>query len=423
MKVISLEASNILRLEAILIKCEGKNVTLTGANTSGKTSVLRCISMALGGSSEIPEEPIHRGAKKGFIDMDIGDYKIRRTFTAAGGGTITVTAKDGTKQASPQAILDGLVGKLTFDPLEFTRMKADKQVETLRKLVGLDFSQIDAERKKVYDERTLVNREVDSKKALLANQASFPDAPKEEVTLTALNDEMDAARVHNLKLDTLKLEAQRTDKAANDSLARRKSSLARIDQLYAEIKRLIDETNADGPNHIALDKAADDAAAAVDSFVPVDVAPIRARMSTIEETNRKVRQNAQVAKVEIERDDAIRKGNALTAAIDKLDVEKEAQLAAAVMPIDGLSFTDIGIVYKGMPFTQASAAEQLRVSAAMGISMNPTLKVLLVRDGSLLDQASLAILKEVAGEDWQLWIEKVSDHKDMQVIIEEGEAS
>ncbi|MEI6494263.1 MAG: hypothetical protein WCO94_17085, partial [Verrucomicrobiota bacterium] len=72
-------------------------------------------------------------------------------------------------------------------------------------------------------------------------------------------------------------------------------------------------------------------------------------------------------------------------------------------------------------FSQCSAAEQMRVSMAVALAMNPSLRVCLIRDGSLLDSDSLEIIREMAeAADAQVWLERVSEGADCQVIIEDG---
>ncbi|NGZ99664.1 hypothetical protein G5V59_02720 [Nocardioides sp. W3-2-3] len=50
---------------------------------------------------------------------------------------------------------------------------------------------------------------------------------------------------------------------------------------------------------------------------------------------------------------------------------KADALAKATFPVDGLGFDDDGVTYQGVPFAQASSAEQIRVSLAMAMSLNP----------------------------------------------------
>jgi hypothetical protein len=79
-------------------------------------------------------------------------------------------------------------------------------------------------------------------------------------------------------------------------------------------------------------------------------------------------------------------------------------------------------LYNGLPLNQAGSAEQLRVATAIGIAQNPKLKALLIRDGSLLDDDNLALIKQVASEfKAMLWIERVGKGKEATVVIEDGE--
>ena len=67
------------------------------------------------------------------------------------------------------------------------------------------------------------------------------------------------------------------------------------------------------------------------------------------------------------------------------------------------------------------SCERLKVSVAMGLAMNPELKILLIRDGSLLDAKSKATIAAMAAEaGGQLWVECVSKDAECQIIIEDG---
>ena len=92
--------------------------------------------------------------------------------------------------------------------------------------------------------------------------------------------------------------------------------------------------------------------------------------------------------------------------------------------MDGLGFDEDGVTYNGIPFAQASSAEQIRVSLAMAMALNPELKVLRIKDGSLLDgDAMEAIREQIVERDFQLWIERVGDADAGAVIIEDGEVA
>jgi len=112
---------------------------------------------------------------------------------------------------------------------------------------------------------------------------------------------------------------------------------------------------------------------------------------------------------------------ARTAEIEALDKAKAEAIGAAKLPVEGLSFGDGAVMFDGLPFDQASGAQQLRVSCAVAAALNPKLRVLRVKDGALLDQASMELLAEFAeANDMQIWIETVSSGRAGAVVIEDG---
>ena len=92
--------------------------------------------------------------------------------------------------------------------------------------------------------------------------------------------------------------------------------------------------------------------------------------------------------------------------------------------MDGLGFDESGVTYQGVPFSQASSAEQIRISLAMAMALNPRLRVIRILDGSLLDEDSMtAIRDQVAERDFQVWIERVADPAESAVVIEDGQVA
>ena len=125
MKIISLEAENIKRLVAVEIHPDTNLVEITGKNGQGKTSVLDAIWWALGSQKVVQQKPVRDGQDNGFVRLDLGEYVVTRKFKAKDGGeyttSITVENKEGARYQSPQEVLNGFVGQLTFDPLAFAR--------------------------------------------------------------------------------------------------------------------------------------------------------------------------------------------------------------------------------------------------------------------------------------------------------------
>ncbi len=100
---------------------------------------------------------------------------------------------------------------------------------------------------------------------------------------------------------------------------------------------------------------------------------------------------------------------------------RDARVKEAKFPIDGLAFGDVGVLYNGLPFEQASTAIKLRTSVAIGLALNPTVKVLLVHEGAFLDEDNLRLVGEMAdAADAQVWIERVGT-QGVGVVIEDGQ--
>ncbi len=67
------------------------------------------------------------------------------------------------------------------------------------------------------------------------------------------------------------------------------------------------------------------------------------------------------------------------------------------------------------------AAEKLRASVSIAMAMNPKLRVIRVRDGSLLDEDGLRLLAEMADKsDYQIWIERVDSSGKVGFVLEDG---
>lgn len=412
MKIIKLESENIKRLHAIQIEPDGSLVIIGGRNEQGKTSVLDSIEYCLGGTDSVPSMPIRKGEDKARIVADLGDLTVTRTFTQKG-SKLVVANKDGSMHRTPQAILDSLTGRLSFDPLEFSRMKPDQQVATLKSLVGLDFSGLDREREKTYSDRTVVNREV---KALQVKIEGIPkqDVPEEEISIAELVKEQERRFSINESIVKQKQKLRQLVEAFT-------SLQATINQLEAKIRELQAELKG---KETALMEAVDNQAtqgAIVDNLHQENMEEIREQISQAEKTNIAVRSNKKreelVGMFELKTIEV----DALSQKIDEIDTEKASQLGSAKFPIPELGFTENGVIYKDIPFDQASSAEQLRVSVATGLALNPKLKVLLIRDGSLLDADNLALIARMAEEaEAQVWLERVGEGKEASVIIEDG---
>ncbi|MDA8438700.1 MAG: AAA family ATPase [Propionibacterium sp.] len=403
MKIIKFTAENVKRLRAVEITPDGTLQVIGGRNAQGKSSVLDAIWLALGGGPAARQttRPIRDGEDKASVTLDLGDLIVTRTWT--GDKTaLAVKSADGAKYSSPQSMLDELVGRLSFDPLEFTRLSPREQRDALLDLVDLPFSpaELDAQYRQVFDDRAEVGRRG---KALGAVPTVDDALPAEEKSASAIISQIRAEEDHNREVT-----ARRSQLAAGEALA---------DRLADEIQRL-------QRDFAAAEQQAANAKAYLRTHAEHDTRPLEADLASIEETNAAIRANNQAKEKASQHADLHAQYDGLTLRLAELNAQKAAGLAAARFPVDGLGFDDSGVTYQGVPFSQASSAEQIRVSLGMAMALNPKLRVLRIMDGSLLDADSLALIAEQARDaDYQVWIERVGNTDGVGVVIEDGQVA
>lgn len=424
MKILELRAENVKRLVAVEIHPgEDPIVEITGDNGAGKSSVLDCIRIALGGKEEQPPEIIRRGADNSDIELDLGDTSVDYTVkcrNTPSGRTLVVTSKDGARYPSPQALLDTFIGRLSFDPLAFIQLKPDKQQETVKKLVNVDTSAIEKEHEEAYAARTKITAEGKAMKARFdAMPVPGPDVPDEPVSVSALLDEQTRLQEIKSANDAQRatvLEAERQLASFDSALEEAKADCARLKALYeaaqSKCTKLADQ------RHEVVETIERRKAAVAELFDP-DLTVIYKQSRNAEAINVAVaakKARAELWKqLEAKREEAIK----IDATVKALEAKKDEMIATAKFPINGMSFSKVGLTFNGLPLEQASKAEQLRVGMAMGLALNPKLRVVLIHDGSLLDSKSMKLVGELAAAAGaQVWIERVGSGKVGFEIVE-----
>lgn len=439
MNIISLRADNVKRLHAVEIKPDGNWVAISGKNGAGKTSVLDSIWWALGGAKNIQAAPIRKGEASARIKLALGtggitELLVERRFTEKGdkNGYLFVRNADGSKRDAPDTVLRALTGALTFDPVGFMGEEPKKQLEIMRKLVPLlddkgavlDVVALDREAARLYEERTSINRSHASAKArheaiLVPEQPALLALDRD--TLMMRLAEADA---HNGAIDTMRREESDALSAIDTSLLfvnRQKDTIADAEahlmQLRLGLASAEESLDVARARHADLSTRAhpdriDVGAVSRDLVVVNEQMTVQARYDDI--TQRK-------AESEGEAEAFAEEGASRTTRIDAIAAIKSAALARAKMPVPGLGFGEEGVTFNDLPLEQASDAEQLRVSCAICAAMNPTLRIMRIRNGNALDAAGRSALAAFAqANDFQIWIELVDDTGELGVVIEDG---
>lgn len=427
MKIVKLTAENIKKLRAVEITPEGPLVQITGANGQGKSSVLDAIYMALAGGKAIPGQPVRAGEERALIRLDLGELVVKRTFTAAGGTTLHVEAQNGARFPSPQRMLDDLLGSLSFDPLAFSRMDPKKQLETLRGLVQLDVDVDALDRANADDfaERTNLNRQARDARAR-AEGIEVPDGlPETPIDVNALLAELAGAAEKAAEIETRRARRREAATATSEHAEKAENMRIAANRLRDQATQLVQQAEA-------MEAAAEDEAKQGHDLAeklrmaeplpePPDTEGLRQRIAEAQRINRSI--EARIRRDEELGDaaDYEMQADSLTRDMEARTRQRDEAIRNARMPVPGLGFSAEGVTFNGLPFDQASSAEQLRVSVAIAMAANPKLRVLRIKDGSLLDENGLRMIGEMAqAEDYQVWIEQVDTSGRVGIVMEDG---
>lgn len=424
MRVVSLEVENLKRIKAVHIVPAGDLIQLTGKNGAGKSTVLDGIWWALKGKAVIDLEPIRQGEERATIRLDLGALIVTRVFKRGDEGEITTSLKvesaEGALFPSPQKLLDDLLGSLTFDPLAFMEKDEKGKLSDLRKLVNLevDIDLLDGQNAADYANRTEVNRRVKELAGkVAAHRQQLIDTPLTLVDTSPLVQKMaDASRI-NSAIENEKRARADVDKSVADKREKAQQRRDRAAQLIAEAQVLEDEATAlalEVTNRPALEE-------------PVDTTALleEVQKAEAENTKRKAAKDARdrfeasVKELGAETDRA----DMLTNRIAARNEQKAAAIASAQMPVDGLSFGEGIVTFNGLPLSQASTGEQWSVSLAIAGAMNPTLRVILIRQGALMDSDRIRQTALWAAENnYQVWMERVEESGTVGIVMEDGNA-
>jgi DNA repair exonuclease SbcCD ATPase subunit len=448
-RVLSLQASNILRLSAIKFewKKDQNVLTLGGKNGAGKSSVMNAIAAALGGMALCPDEPLKRGESRGFVELNLDGLVVRREFwrdllseqpmqgPPAYGETksrLIVKNAEGIKQEPAQRLLDRLIDKRTIDPFAFVNDDEKKQAETLRQIVGLDFSAHDEKRSIAYERRAIYSKQYKDNLVLLDAMPKYDDVPDEELSTAGVVADLANA-------DLMRKEYAVLDKAATDAgieVARVNTAIefqenrvadieAQIAQLQVQLdekRKVIGELVANRAEKELQQVKLRNAADVAKTMLP-SMDAIHAKLHDIEDKNSMIRANIarrSVMDTVVKHQKSAEEQDTL---INELDALRAKIIRETRFPVDGLGLNHNGVVtFNGIAFKQASTAEQIRVSTAIGFALNPALKLLCIKNGNALDEDSYALVADAAAKaGGQVLMEIVTKNaSDVSVFIEDG---
>lgn len=480
LKILSAEIENFKNIKQKNVTLDGKSVRIIGGNGQGKSSLIQAL-LSVTGSKWIPDEPVAKGEDRGHVEVVIGGeeygeevkYKLGVWFSPEHKkGRLIVEDGEGNSIGKTKGIVGDIIGNFGFDIMEFLSMartdtgKASKagiqkQINALKELMPIELREklfnIDEELKAKAIEKTDLNLKLKGVKSQIA-EFNMPEEDRDKY-MEPIDEDSIIKRLGTVseeiqKYDNIKSEL---DKMKND-LPFHKSLADSYDLISEDIQSVSSVTNrfsdtADQQKKTffiqannfkellenRLKEAAESSKKLIEynEKIPKGEAWIvkhkRPSLESIQNELEKARihnRNHEIVKgaagLHTRLADAQKEIDALDESVKKLKLGKTEVFATkGALPVDNLEFDEEQILYKGLPFVegQVPSSTLIGVGVNIAMAMNPNLKVIVIKDGSLLDKKMYKyILKIVESKGYQLLVEMVSwEGGDYEIEFQESD--
>ncbi len=394
---------------------------VAGNNGDGKTSFVTSILHAIGGKTTIgkhPQRVIKNGKDKAIIEVKLEDGKdsltIKRTITEK--GVYLKAERDDGEQVS-QTDLDNLFDNSTINITKLLNLDTKGQVEYVKEVAGIDTSVVEEEYREMYAERTILNRIKKEKSAALSDYGERESVPS--VSIENLRMELASAVAENaekkaeMNQSVLLLDEAERQKEYNNGVVRR------IEQIELSLKEA--RSSLKKGEEVEKQILAKHKKASAKTFEITNTDIIEKNI------NKAVSQNKLADEYLIYNNlkSSVQKSTADVDAIglkmsSKLK-ERENIIKNSTLPFSNIEFDkDLGLMIGEIPFTEMSTAQQIRIMSRIYIQANPLLKVVYIKDGSLLDKDTLSQITEMSDmKDFQFLVEVVGN-KENAIVMHEG---
>lgn len=407
---------------------------ILGANGAGKSSFSDGILAAIQGKSALPNMPVNLSAGKAKIQLKLGNENIEVTINKEilpdRTQKLSIALADGTK-ITKQSFLDDMIKISSFEPMDFCRAKPEEQKKQLADLLGLTqlIAELEANEKTLFDDRIIVNRDVNKLKAQLEGIILPQNCPMTELSVLDISNGIEAANSTNRYNQEMKIKLaglQDVYKQSQEQAKQKTVTLENeihilelmltaakktLDTHIVESKTTLEQLKIEGVNMRSL----------VDSLQDIDVVQLKEQISGIEETNRLARLYNQKQALQSAFDKANQEATEKTAAIESIRLEKSNAVKNARLPIAGLEFAEKGLLFEGVPLEQINTAQQIIVGMSVAMAQNPTIRVIRIKDGSLIGHENRQLIERLAIENnYQVLLEVVTDSDSAEIVIKEG---
>lgn len=383
-------------------------VKVSGNNGAGKSTIIDAIFLAIVGKTYIGkwrsiESLITLWQTTSEIDLTLEGngkkLKITRKITDKGNMSLEIRSSEGEKLQ--QKDLDLLLSEFTIDPLEFTRKTKKEQYETIKLITWVDTKEI--------DEKIAIQEEITKQARAIKTeyQKTLDNAWKPEKVDPVSTEELANKKTEINEYNTAVWRVKEKITYWQQKIEWIKEEILKLQNMLKEEEDML-ETNEEALSILGDTR---------------DLSEINQMIASADEINKKAMERQRYCQLTQE---AQQKEVELQKQVDKLEelrMSKNEMIKNANMPIPWMKFNENDwVIINNILFDQYSSAEQLKMACKIATSVNPTLKVIYIKDGSLLDSNSMKEMEEFAEkEQYQIFIERVWEEADT-IIMRDGKA-
>jgi hypothetical protein len=430
--ILKAEIKNFKNISYKEIEFDGRSMILAGRNQVGKSSMIQAICSPVN-SNFIPVEPIKKGEEKGYVELTIGGilhgepvkYHVGCYFSQEHSrGRLTLKDSQGTPiKGGERKILQNIIGDISFDIMNFIRMgRTDnggvsetgvkKQIEILKGLmpkeVLSELHSLESERLTKYDQRAEINRNVKYLRADVEksgfNQEDI-NLYTEPITAGDISEQIEKANKIN---DAIK----KSEDYIKESYICIPENEKEIERLKAQIENLV-------AKNLEIKTKAKECSDFLAKKNRIDTSELIKKMDSIADHNSKHQRVKELEGKVLTLRKEEQASDELTKRLSNIETEKKDLFSKAKMPVKGLSFDENMVTYNGLPLSedQIPTSQLIGIGLKIGMALNPNLRLLVIKDGSLLDNKTMEFILNMCDKhDYQLLIELVKhDGEDLTI--------
>jgi hypothetical protein len=388
--------------------------------------------------------------------VDFGDIKISRKLKRAPEGfraSMKLVAPDN-KSMTDQAYIDALAGKLRgvppIDPGKFSDWHDFPGGKQMQRKIAMSFlknrelyDECAAKRKKIYDERAAINREITKIEGQLAGmktvevpgpEKSLADLTQKLQTAMALDTERSkAVNAINYVMGDLDDMQQRLNNLI-DKIALRKSALremrAALEKAERDLEEAQDEAGESEHKIESLKIRLAEQSKRVEEMPPSTTEAIKTEVNEIEAYNKSVREAKETNKKYFDKKDEIaakeKESQEMTNEIERIDRDVNEAMAREEMPNPKMGFTEDGITYNGIPYEQCSesARDEVAIDVALARIPKNGFRIVPIEHWDAFGPARkerILALTAADKKDFQIWAMMVRTEREKDALfIEDG---